>query len=31
MVVEEMDGRFNEVDMFADVFRKRIRLAAYRE
>ena len=29
IVVEEMDGRSNEVYVFADVFRNRIGLAAY--
>jgi len=31
IVVEEMDGRSNEVDVFADVFRNGIGLAAYRK
>lgn len=30
-MLEEMDGRSNEVDVFADVFRNRIVLAAYRK
>jgi hypothetical protein len=29
VVVDEMDGQSNEVDMSADVFRNRIGLAAY--
>ena len=29
--MKEMDGRFNEVDMFADAFRDRIGLTAYRK